>query len=376
MTNQEKNILSVLSSEQAKGPFVTIMLNTHVAHQDIEKDMIKFKNFVKESKARFEKKYSDKEWLPFQEQADALLNDADFWHRATTSVAIIMNAEDTYIHRLNIRVDEQYYVSDKPYLLAIIKNEQFNYNYFLLALNRDSFSLYLVENHKATPVKLSAEAPTTVDIALGDELTSSSKNYSIQGGTGYNSGSKEGMSYHSVNPKDEEVQVDWVNYYQAVDDFFKNDFENPDKLPLRLYALPENQAIFKKVAKYPEYDSSVAYSYSPAQITKDDVAKAVKGINAQLEVEEVKANNRLLDRKFIDQLVDMIHNAKDGRVSHLFIATSNLIDGFGENPEVEYDRRQVLNNLADEVIEKGGKVYVLEQKDSPDEKSLVAILRY
>lgn len=55
MTKIDKELLSQLASEGAKGPFVTIMLNTHVSHQDVEKDQIKFKNFAKEAKKRFEK---------------------------------------------------------------------------------------------------------------------------------------------------------------------------------------------------------------------------------------------------------------------------------------------------------------------------------
>ena len=78
----------------------------------------------------------------------------------------------------------------------------------------------------------------------------------------------------------------------------------------------------------------------------------------------------------MDQLVDIVPAAKEGRISHLFIATSNLVDGFGEDPDTEYDRRQVLNTMADYVIANGGEVFVLDQKDAPDEKSLVAILRY
>ena len=72
----------------------------------------------------------------------------------------------------------------------------------------------------------------------------------------------------------------------------------------------------------------------------------------------------------------MVPAAKEGRISHLFIATSELADGFGEDPDTEYDRRQVLNTLADDVVTNGGEVFILDQKDAPDEKSLTAILRY
>ena len=91
---------------------------------------------------------------------------------------------------------------------------------------------------------------------------------------------------------------------------------------------------------------------------------------------EVASYNKLLDRKFMDQLVDIVPAAKEGRIAQLFIATSNLVDGFGEDPDTEYDRRQVLNTLTKNVLENSGEVSILEQKDAPDEKSLTAILRY
>lgn len=55
MTKIGKELLSQLTSETESGPFVTIMLNTHVAHQEVEKDQLKLKNFAKEAKKRFEK---------------------------------------------------------------------------------------------------------------------------------------------------------------------------------------------------------------------------------------------------------------------------------------------------------------------------------
>lgn len=375
MMSQGKNIITALTAGNATGPFVTIMLNTHVGHQNVEKDQLQFKNFAKEAKARFEKKYSEKAWIPFQEKIDALLADQDFWRRATTSVAIILNAEDIFVHRLAIRVDNQYYVADKPYLLAIIKNTQFNYDYFLLALNRDSFKLYRVSNRKLSAITLPEDAPDTLEKALGDELTGGNLNYSVKGGSGYNGGGKEGVSYHGINTKDEEVEIDWTNYYQAVDAFLK-ELDNPENLPLYLFALPENQTMFKKVAKTPFYSDKASIAQSPAQLSDQDIESHLNEIADALTKEEISKYNKAMDKKFIDQLVDIVPAAEEGRIGEMFIATSNLVDGFGEDPETEYDRRQVLNNIADNVIEKGGVVHVLEQTDAPDEKSLVAILRY
>ena len=54
MANQ-KDSLSTLFSEEVHGPFVTFLFNTHVAHQNVEKDSLVLKNFAKAAKTRFEK---------------------------------------------------------------------------------------------------------------------------------------------------------------------------------------------------------------------------------------------------------------------------------------------------------------------------------
>ncbi|MGM0124947.1 hypothetical protein IGI37_002341 [Enterococcus sp. AZ194] len=365
MTEIGKKILSQLTATDATGPFVTIMLNTHVAHQEVEKDQIKLKNFAKEAKRRFEKKYVGHDWLAFQEKIDALLASKEFWRTNATSVAIILTEKETSIHRLSIRVDDQYYVSDTPYLLAIIKNAQFNYSYYLLGLTRDSIKLYQVDNKQVTEVTLPDDAPIDLVTALGDELTDNG------GASG-----KDGQSYHGINTKDEEVEIDWLNYYQAVDTYLKDSFTNEANLPIYLYALPENQTLFKKVAKNPYYQSNIAISASPSQLSTKDLHSAVEKITDELAKKETQSYQHLMNKKFLDSLVDLVPAAKEGKLSHIFIATSNLADGFGENPETEYDRRQVLNKLAGDVLQTSGQVFVLDQKDAPDEKSLVGFLRY
>lgn len=179
----------------------------------------------------------------FPRKIDALLADASFWRNGTASVSIILSPENTFVQRLDVPVDDQYYVDTIPYLLGLVKDKQFNYHYYLLALNRDSMKLYKVDHTTVTPVELPKDAPTDVVTALGDELTGGNLNFSTQGSS---NGSKEGVAYHSINTKDKEVEIDWVNYYQAVDTFLKDQLDNPEKLPLYLYALPENQTLFKK----------------------------------------------------------------------------------------------------------------------------------
>ena len=54
MANQ-KDSLSTLFSEEVHGPFVTFLFNTHVAHQNVEKDSLVLKNFAKAAKHALKK---------------------------------------------------------------------------------------------------------------------------------------------------------------------------------------------------------------------------------------------------------------------------------------------------------------------------------
>lgn len=367
MTQIGRELLVQLTSETESGPFVTVMLNTHVSHQEVEKDQIKLKNFAKEARKRFEKKYPEASWEPYQYQMEQLLASQPFWRTATTSVALIFTQEKTFIHRLSIRVDDQYYVGDEPYLLAIIKNSQFNYDYFLLALNRDSFSLYESKNHTLAPIALPATAPITLKQALGDEID---KKASLS------HSSSEGNTFHSTVDKNEEEEIDHKNYYQAVDAFFREEWQNERRLPLFAMGLAENLTLFEKLAKNAYLRRDIQIKRSPNQLTREELQSVSQSMDAQLSEQEKKSYQKLANRKWMEQLADIKQSAPLGRISDLFISTENLIDGFGENPEAEYDWRQVLNHLANEVIRMNGNVYLLETTDIPMNKKILAILRY
>lgn len=371
MAKNSKDLLLQLTSNQVEGPFVTIMLNTQVAFQQVEKSHLKFKNFVKEAKQRYEKRYPNLDWSVIQEKADSILNDRDFWRNGSKSLAIILTPHETFVHPLSIEVDDQYYVGDTPYLLAIIKNAQFNYSYYVLALNRDSMALYKMENKKLVEVPLPADAPTTLEISLGTERDDS------RGVLHYRSSSNLGShAGHGTNTKEEELEIDWSNYYLAVGKYLKDFFETEEKLPIFLYGLPENQTLFRKVVRSIHVDQTISVPSSPTQLSLQELEKNLESIQKELQEKEVLAYQRLMDGKYVHHLSDIKQSAKTGRIGQLFIATSNLTDGFGDDPDTEYDWRQELNSLSIDTLINGGDVYVLEQKNAPGQKGLIASLRY
>ena len=104
-----------------------------------------------------------------------------------------------------------------------------------------------------------------------------------------------------------------MNYYQAVDTFLKDQLDNPEKLPLYLYALPENQTLFKKIAKNPYYDCSISVLCFTCTSNHSRYPRASEKIVAELTEKETASYNKLLDRKFLDQFTDISPAAADGK---------------------------------------------------------------
>ncbi len=71
--------------------------------------------------------------------------------------------------------------------------------------------------------------------------------------------------------------------------------------------------MFKKIAKNPYYCSDVAISASPAQLSLKEIEAGAKKLSEELAAKEAEGYNRLLDKKFIDQLVDIVPAAKEGK---------------------------------------------------------------
>ncbi len=101
-----KSFLSQVISDGIKGPFVTIMLNTHVGHQNVEKDQIKFKNFAKDAKRRFEKKYPEHSWDLFQTKIDELLASCKFIATKRPSYTLDLTTIQQHFKNFNITLLE------------------------------------------------------------------------------------------------------------------------------------------------------------------------------------------------------------------------------------------------------------------------------
>lgn len=346
---------------------LTIMLQRDHAPQDKEKHQLQFKNLVKEALQEDVWKQERLGAEHVQKQADLILTHPEYWEHPTESTLFYLTAEDHLVLPLGVRVADQWSVDTRPDVLRMIQNEQFLPNYYLMTLNRDSMQLYFVDNNTLLPIDLGEDAPIDVTTALGDQYSETPSQFYSQGA---------GSTHHGVNTKDDGVEIDWENYYKAVNIHLREHLDNPAEVPLYLYALPENQALFKKITHLPYYHDEISIDKSPAQATEEELKAAMLEINQRLLQKKMTEKENLLAKKYVHQPVDIQQNLEEGKIAYLLIATEVLEEPDYLETQADHIHRQELNRWAIQTIALGGKVFLLPDADFPEKQSVIGILRY
>lgn len=359
----------------AQGPFVTIYQEVQLTPPNTEAEQIKFKNQVKNAKTKVKHECEGPTCEALIEQLDSVPNDKGFWSVHRGAVAFFFTPNETYYYRLNTPIQDYMEFGERPILLPMIEEFQFIENYYLLCLTTTEFRLYQGVLKQIERVDLPEDAPDTIKKALGDQLTDDTLF------TGGGSGSGR-LNVSGSMEKSEEKEIDQENYFRAVDAYVWEHYSRSSQLPLIIFSLGENQSVFRAVTKN-RYLSKEKIDASPAQLSDQQIEKEVGKLVDRVWQDR---HNAVLSRyrettpqyKLGDQLQDLVVASMEGRIETLFIEKNIEIKGsIDENGKLDYSgEHNLLNEIALSVMQKNGKVYVLEKAQMPDLKDVAAILRY
>lgn len=356
----------------AQGPFVTIYQSVEMTPPNTESEQIKFKNQVKNAKEQVKHECTGATCDGLLAQLDSVPNDKGFWSVNRGSVAFFFTPDETYYYRVNTPLNDMVDFGNHPNVLALVEEFQYIENYYLLCLNNHDFKLYRGILDRVEPVDLAEDAPNTLEKALGDELVRGSQ---------LNSGGGSG-SVHSMNEKSDELDIDQENFYRVVDKYVFEHYSRPEQLPLVLFALTENQAAFRNISKN-NFLRDNRIEASPAQLNDKDIQKEVEKLIKQLLTQRHSETiNRYEETtpqyKLGDQYQDLTMASLEGRIESLFIEKNADIKGtIDEDGQLKQgEEGNFLNQLALNVMNTKGKVYVLDRAQMPGLKDVAAILRY
>ena len=369
------------ATQHNHGPYVTIVVPVSNDPNILEHAKQTFKSCLKQASDQLQSYFPSIVASPILDQLAPYAADNQFWlsHRNQT-VFFIASSTAIYSGQVPDTQPLSVVVSHQPNILPLV-NHHLTSDYLVLALNHDSFKLYHADGKQVTLIALPDDAPRTLKSALGDEKNQKMTNTTSRGH------STDFGNYHGHNEKSFEVQKDRTNYYYRVADYVLKNYAQPSQQTVVLFGLPENQTLFKTIAKHDLINTQISINTSPAKLSTTEVNDAILAIAPQFTSQLTQKLHQLLENGRSRKLVldspeailtplwhNQIHQLIIREGAHI---SGSLTDGGNITTTGIDDRHNnLLNDFAIHVLLQHGTVIVLQTNELPETRSVTALLRH
>lgn len=379
--------LHALMAER-KAPCVSIFQPTHRCHPENKQDPIRYRNLLRDVEHSLREKYSNGDVEPMLRPFQALAHNDRFWNYRTDGLAVLGAGDHFHVIDLLRPLKELAVVADSFHIKPLMRIVQSADRYQILALTRHSAKLYEGNRDALDEVEL-IETPATITDALGEELTEPHHTVASYGdGSGApHAAHGEPSMHHGHGSRKDEIDIDMVRFFRAVDRGILKHHSRPSGLPLMLAALTEYHAPFREVSHNP-FLLADGIQVNPDALGLDDIRREAWAV---LEPHYLKRLAGLIDnyqtakakRMGSDALQEITQAAVAGRVGTLLVEADRITPGRitpegtiepGDlsNPELD----DVLDDLSEMVLRMKGEVVVVPAARMPVTTGAAAVYRF
>ncbi len=368
--------LKVLLS-QRDPPCASIYLPTHRRRAEGRSDAILYRNLCRETERVLER---DLPGPAAREVSERLrtLDREEFWEdgRRSDGLAVFVSPGFFACYRLPGQFPELNVVGGSFHTKPLLRFLQASsLSYHLLAVNAHRVALY--EGHGSSlhevPLVGVPQAPEVEDEAMPRSVR--------QRGA-------DKIHYGQGGPK-EHAKTDLEKFFRTVaKEVWKNHLRASTK-PLILAAPAHEQPIFRRVAQIPVLlESGIAAD--PAKLSIEDLkAEAHRVLEPEIQSRIAKAKDAFglarAKSHGTDVLQDVARAVVAGRVKLLLVESGRRIWGLldtssgeilpGDSSRNAHDI-DLLDELAEAAIARGGDVFVLKKEDMPTAQGIAAVFRF
>lgn len=364
-----------------EGPFISLYQPTYRHSPENKQDPIRFKNLVKEIEKSLKQKYPKREKQPIIDLFIKIGNDRDLWMHTSDGLAILYAEGQAIIYYLNRPIKELVVVSDSFYIKPLIRNFQSSDRYHALGLNREGFTLFEGNRYGVDEVDLDDDIPNNIREVLGEDFSSTYI-------TGRYGGSGTQGTYHGHADKSRKVKTDTEKFFRFVDKVVLDNYSNPTGLPLILIALPEHQALFRKITSNPHLlDDGIRSNYDVFTVDKlkDEMWKVMEPVYLNKTKEAInRFNNSRSQSLASDDIANIARASVSNKVDTVLVEADRVIPGkvnpvtgsieIGDISHPEFG--DLLNDIVSIVMQNGGNVIVLPKDRIPTSTGAAAIYRF
>jgi hypothetical protein len=263
----------------------------------------------------------------------------------------------------------------KPLLRILQSADRFQ----ILCVSRHEAALYEGNRDALDPVDL-VDVPSTITEALGEELTA--PRLSVR------SAPSGATVYFGGGQKPDEVDADRDRFFRAVDRAVLANHSHPSGLPLLLAALTEHHAAFRAVSRNP-FLAHDGIQIDPGAVDLEELRRLawerVEPVYLARLAELVERYELAMSRQLAsDDVAEAAFATLAGRVGTLLVeadrqmpgqidrATARVQPGDPAHPDIG----DVLNDLAEWVLELKGEVVMVPAQRMPSSTGIAATYRY
>ncbi|MEX1048857.1 MAG: hypothetical protein WED15_04980 [Akkermansiaceae bacterium] len=384
LTFLTRDFASALPLADAQPPCISLFQPCHRHYPGNLEDPIRFRNLVKELEQTLGQSLSAAEisnrLAPFNELAE----DVPFWNHTLDGLAVFSAPGFFEVLVTQRPVSELVVVADSFHTKPLRRLLQTTDRFQVLGLSRRAIRLFEGNRDVLDEIDL---APG-VQQAIGSELGVLMLEPSLAGAA-YTGTDPETNPVMSGQPdKSVEIGIDSGRFFRAVGKAIYEHHSQPSGLPLILAALPEHHALFHQVGQNP-FLIEEGIKIHPDATSIDDLrerAWEAFGPRYQARLAALGQDFSLARAKGLgsDSLEQVAEAAWNGRVDSLLIeaerqfpghlddSTGKILRGELSDPEID----DLLDDLADLVESKGGKVMVVPGASMPSQTGLAAVFRF
>ena len=382
--------------EVRKGPAVSIFVKANRQDNKGKNNQLAFRDQVERAKKLLEERYPDEEFRSVADTMDAWLKDESFWGSLSKGVAAFFSPEVERVYRLDTEVDDEAVVSNTFYTRPMLRSMLEPQRYWVLVLDQKNTKLFEASADKIEEVSL-GDVPTSLEDALQLDFPThpSAESRNREGGAPNPQGAPSGVSGSKPafqgqgDERDLEPRY-FRQYSQIIDEGLRDllgEVSGPLILaaPGRLYGHFRQESKLSNLAEEGLQESLV--HLKPAKIHKKTWPLAKKA--AERKIDEIL---ELWEREYgrgkaETDLQQIAKRTLMSQVRFLLIEQGRRIwgnidrddgtvqvdsdDGSAQSAE----HADVLDKLAEFVIQMGGEVFELPKARMPSDSGVGAILR-
>jgi len=392
----DKSLTALLAATTP--PCISLYQPTHRMHPENQQDPIRFRNLLNEIEQVLQKQHPEDVVSDLIQPFIDLASNQDFWNHSLDGLAVFGAPGLFQVFAMPRTVQDLAVVADSFHTKPLRRFLQSTDRYQLLALSLHGIKLFEGTRDGLQVIELAPGVPSTIEEALGEELTEPHQTVASYGGStggsrstsGRAGGSSASPMHHGHGGKKDEVDKDADRFFRAIDRAILDNHSRPSGLPLILAALPEHHSLFHQVSHNP-FLLAEGVKINPEALPLSELSSRAWQVFAPLHQARVEA----LVGEFgvaqsqgigVDDLIQIGEAAAAGRVATLLIeadrklaghihpgsGTVHLADDENDSPEGD----DLLDDLGETVIKMGGRVFVVSAEQMPTTTGAAATCRF